>query len=333
MIRAATLADAALCAAIYAPYVSDSSISFEAQPPDTREVARRMQTAHLWLVAEEAGDVCGYAYGSAHREREAYQWAADVAIYLDGRHRGRGLGRALYEQLFDGLHDLGVCVVCAGVALPNPASEALHRATGFAEIGVYRRIAYKLNRWLDVRWYQRSLRFSNQPPPAPPTRARSSAWSGHSLATELDHILRHNPNVALAAARATDAIRAHTGWRWVGIYTLDDGQVTNLAWSGPAAPAHPTFTATEGLTATAISTRHTVLCPDVTSDPRYLTNQHNSGSEMIVPIIDGDAVLGTLDVESELPHAFANPDQLRAEQLAQKLAALWTPRPSGTRYC
>jgi L-amino acid N-acyltransferase YncA len=170
MIRPATADDAAACAAIYAPCVSDSIISFEARPPEPSEIARRIQAAHLWLVAEQAGEVCGYAYGSPHREREAYQWAADVAIYIDGRHRGRGLGRALYEQLFDGLRDRGLYVVCAGVALPNPASEALHRTTGFAEVGVYRRIGFKLDRWVDVRWYQRSLRAGTETPP--PLRKR-----------------------------------------------------------------------------------------------------------------------------------------------------------------
>jgi phosphinothricin acetyltransferase len=65
----------------------------------------------------------------------------------------------------DGLRDRGLCVVCAGVALPNPASEALHRTTGFAEVGVYERIGFKLDRWVDVRWYQRSLRAGTQTPP------------------------------------------------------------------------------------------------------------------------------------------------------------------------
>jgi L-amino acid N-acyltransferase YncA len=165
MIREATPDDAAACAAIYAPFVSDSIISFETVPPTEAEMGRRIRAAHLWLVAEQEGEVCGYAYGSSHREREAYRWAADVAIYLPAAHQGRGLGRRLYAELFDGLRKRGICVVCAGVGLPNAASEGLHLAMGFTEVGVYRRIGFKSGRWLDVRWYQLDLQPALQGPP------------------------------------------------------------------------------------------------------------------------------------------------------------------------
>jgi L-amino acid N-acyltransferase YncA len=158
MIRPATAADAAGCAAVYAPYVTDSAISFETTPPTAAELVQRIRDAHLWLVAEEDGAIAGYAYGSRHREREAYSWAADVAVYLDGGRRGRGLGRRLYSALFEGLRDRGLCVLCAGVTLPNSASEALHASMGFTEVGVYRRIGFKFGRWHDVRWYQLELR-------------------------------------------------------------------------------------------------------------------------------------------------------------------------------
>ena len=174
MIRDAVPADAVACARIYAPYVTDSVVSFEARPPTPSEVRRRMTQAHLWLVAEEEGEVYGYAYGSPHSEREAYGWAADVTIYLAAQHRGRGLGRRLYARLFDGLRDLGVCTLCAGIALPNPASEALHRGMGFDEVGTYRRIGYKLGRWVDTRWYQLDLRPDREPPPRRPLRPPES---------------------------------------------------------------------------------------------------------------------------------------------------------------
>jgi phosphinothricin acetyltransferase len=174
MIRDAVPADAAACARIYAPYVTDSVISFEARPPSPSEMRCRIEQAHLWLVAEEEGEVRGYAYGSPHREREAYGWAADVTIYLAARHRGRGLGRRLYARLFEGLRDLGVCALCAGIALPNPASEALHRGMGFEEVGTYPRIGYKLGRWVDVRWYQLDLRPNREPVPAPPGAGSAS---------------------------------------------------------------------------------------------------------------------------------------------------------------
>jgi L-amino acid N-acyltransferase YncA len=163
-IRPATIADAAACAAVYAPYVTDSCISFEYEPPSAEEFAARIAGAHGWLVAEDDGEVVGYAYGSRHRERAAYDWAADVAIYSAATHHGRGMGRALYEALFELLRSRGLRTLCAGVALPNDASDGLHRALGFEEVGVYRRIGWKFGCWHDVRWWQ--LQLGDGAPPA-----------------------------------------------------------------------------------------------------------------------------------------------------------------------
>jgi phosphinothricin acetyltransferase len=156
-IRPADPADAAGCAAVYAPYVTDSCISFEFEAPPAAEMARRIAASHAWLVAEDDGAVVGYAYGSRHRDRAAYDWAADVAIYTAASHHGRGMGRALYEALIPVLRERGLRTLCAGVAQPNAASDALHRALGFVEVGVYRRIGWKAGRWHDVRWWQLAL--------------------------------------------------------------------------------------------------------------------------------------------------------------------------------
>ena len=164
-IRPGRLSDAPGCASVYAPYVTDSCISFEYEAPSAQELAARMAAAHAWIVAEEDGDVVGYAYASRHRERAAYDWAADVAIYLAATHHGRGLGRRLYEVLFARVADAGIRTLCAGVAQPNAASDALHRSLGFEEVGVYRRIGWKAGRWHDVRWWQLHLG-DGSPPPA-----------------------------------------------------------------------------------------------------------------------------------------------------------------------
>jgi L-amino acid N-acyltransferase YncA len=164
MIRVATASDAAGCAAVYAPYVTDSCISFEYEAPSAEELARRIAAAHVWLVAEEDGVVVGYAYASRHKERAAYDWAADVAIYIAATAAGRGLGRALYGALIPRVEELGYRALCAGVALPNDASDGLHRALGFEEVGVYRRIGWKNGRWHDVRWWQ--LHLGGDAPPA-----------------------------------------------------------------------------------------------------------------------------------------------------------------------
>jgi len=167
--------DAAACAAIYAPYITDGVASFEARPPDAEEIARRMRAAHVWLVAELGEQVIGYAYGSRHAERAAYRWAADVAVYLDARHHRAGVGRALYGVLLPRLRDLGYWRAYGGVTVPNAASDGLHRATGFTEVGVYRRIGYKHGAWHDVRWWQLDLRPGEDGPPAEPVTASAHA--------------------------------------------------------------------------------------------------------------------------------------------------------------
>jgi phosphinothricin acetyltransferase len=164
VIRPATDDDAAACARVYAPYVTDSAISFEYEAPDAAELARRMAAAHAWVVAEEAGEVVGYAYAAPHKAREAYRWTADVAIYTDAGRHGRGLGRRLYEALLPLLPPLGIRVLVAVVAQPNAASDALHRSLGFEEVGVHRGIGWKFGRWHDVRLWQLRLGGDGAPP-------------------------------------------------------------------------------------------------------------------------------------------------------------------------
>ena len=165
-VRAVELRDAPALAAIYAPIVTATAISFEEVPPDAGEIARRIALVtrtHPWLVADDAGTVAGYAYASKHRERAAYRWAVDTSVYVDERYRGRGVGRTLYAALFETLRRLGYLRAFAGVALPNAASEALHEAVGFREVGTYRGIGYKYGRWYDVRWYGLTLGESDAP--------------------------------------------------------------------------------------------------------------------------------------------------------------------------
>ena len=120
-----------------------------------------------WLVLEDAGVVAGYAYAGRHRDRAAYQWAVDTAVYVGDRHRRRGAGRALYSALFELLRLQGYFKACAGVTLPNPASVGLHEAVGFKLVGVYPGIGYKLGAWRDVAWYEQALEPERENP-APP---------------------------------------------------------------------------------------------------------------------------------------------------------------------
>lgn len=124
------------------------------------------------------------------------------------------------------------------------------------------------------------------------------------------------------AQEAAEVICAATARRWVGIYRVGEHHVENLAWSGVGPPAHPVFGVTQGLTAAAIATRQTVLSNNVADDPRYLTNQASSGSELIVPIVSG-RVVGTLDVEDASIDAFAESDKRLFEQIAEALVPLF----------
>jgi phosphinothricin acetyltransferase len=169
-VRDATPADAEACTAIYTPYVTDTSISFETVPPTGAQMAERIagaQRSHAWLVLDDDGRVVGYAYGGPHKERAAYRWTAEVSVYVEVGRRRSGAGRALYRALFDRLAARGFRTLVAGMTLPNPASEGLHRALGFEPVGVYRRIGWKNGAWHDVAWVQRSIGPDDDPPADP----------------------------------------------------------------------------------------------------------------------------------------------------------------------
>jgi phosphinothricin acetyltransferase len=158
MIRDATAHDAAACATLYAPYVTDTAVSFETDPPDSAEMARRIDGAHAWFVLEDHGRIAGYAYATRFAERAAYRWSCETSIYLEQGRRRTGAGRALYEALFERLRARGFCRAFAGMTLPNDASAGLHRALGFEPAGVYRRVGWKHGAWRDVAWVQKDLR-------------------------------------------------------------------------------------------------------------------------------------------------------------------------------
>lgn len=166
-IRVATPADADAITAIYAPMVLNTSISFELVPPSVDEMRNRIVETLKelpWLVCDdEQGAVAGYVYAGKHRERPAYQWSVDVTAYVREDCRGQGVGKRLYQTLFNELSALGYCQAFAGIALPNDASVALHESVGFRPIGVYRKVGFKLGAWHDVGWWQKQIREAAQP--------------------------------------------------------------------------------------------------------------------------------------------------------------------------
>jgi L-amino acid N-acyltransferase YncA len=164
--------DAGALLAIYAPIVRDTVISFELEPPSIDEFRQRIERTletHPWLVAEANGTVAGYSYATPFRSRPAYQWTAEVSVYVDSSHHRRGVGRALYAALFAVLELLGYRTVVAGIALPNPASVALHAQIGFKPVGVFERVGFKCGRWVDVGWWGMRIVDVENPPARPPT--------------------------------------------------------------------------------------------------------------------------------------------------------------------
>ena len=162
-IRSAVEADAAALLAIYRPFVESTAVSFETVVPTVEEFATRIAkalTGWQWLVAEQDGQCIGYAYGSSHRQRQAYRWSVEVSAYVHPNHHHRGVGRALYLRLLEELAQKGFCNAYAGTTLPNEGSVALHRAVGFEFIGVFKAVGRKFGTWHDVAWFQRVLRDS-----------------------------------------------------------------------------------------------------------------------------------------------------------------------------
>jgi L-amino acid N-acyltransferase YncA len=173
IIRLAQESDADRLLEIYAPVVKETAISFELAPPDVAEFRERVRSilaSHNWLVIEEAQTILGYAYASKFRAREAYQWTAEVTVYVDPAHRKRGFARALYGSLFEALRFQGFCSVVAVIALPNLPSVRLHEKLGFEPVGVLRSVGYKLGRWHDVGWWQLKLH-NDKPDPVSPRPA------------------------------------------------------------------------------------------------------------------------------------------------------------------
>jgi putative methionine-R-sulfoxide reductase with GAF domain len=128
------------------------------------------------------------------------------------------------------------------------------------------------------------------------------------------------------AQRIADLVRVRTGRRWVGIYRVEGGEVVNLAWSGPAAPAYPRFPSDRGLTGAAIASRAPIVSNDVANDPRYLTALASTGSELIAPVLVEERVVGTLDVEDERTGAFGDDDRILFESVAGVLGSLFSER-------
>jgi len=146
---------------IYAPFITETTISFETEVPSIEEFAARIENiskSYPYLVCEIDNKIVGFAYATKHRERAAYKYSADVSIYITPEYHRHGLGKALYTKLFELLCEREIYTVYAGITLPNDKSVGLHKSLGFKEAGVFHNVGYKFGKWLDVLWLEKPLK-------------------------------------------------------------------------------------------------------------------------------------------------------------------------------
>lgn len=175
-IRTAALDDAAALLAIYAPYVEQTAITFEYEVPSLEEFRGRI--AHTlrrypYLVAEENGEILGYAYTGPFGERAAYSWAVETSIYLRQDIRGKGLGKRLYQALEDVSRAQHVQSLYACIAYPDADdahlsgnSVAFHAHLGYTTVGRFPHCGYKFGTWHNMTWMEKTLGDHAVPPAA-----------------------------------------------------------------------------------------------------------------------------------------------------------------------
>ncbi|HEP1799369.1 TPA: N-acetyltransferase [Streptococcus suis] len=159
-IRSAQIEDAADLVAIYAPYVENTAITFETEIPTVADFAGRIEKTlekFPYLVAVEEGVLVGYAYASTYYARAAYDWTVELSVYVRQDVRGKGIGSLLYAALEEELTVRGFKNFLACIALPNPASLALHEKRGYEQVAHFKKVGYKFGTWHDIVWLQKSL--------------------------------------------------------------------------------------------------------------------------------------------------------------------------------
>lgn len=159
-IRSARIEDAADLVAIYAPYVEKTAVTFETEVPTVEAFASRIEKTlekFPYLVAVEEGKIVGYAYASTYYARAAYDWTVEFSVYVQKEARGKGIGNLLYTALEEELTVRGFKNFLACIALPNPASIALHEKKGYQQVAHFKKVGYKFGTWHDIVWLQKSL--------------------------------------------------------------------------------------------------------------------------------------------------------------------------------
>ena len=167
--RRVTEEDVVPILAIYAPYVTDSAITFEYDVPSEEEFRQRIRTIsaeYPYFVCESDGQIIGYAYAHRHMERAAYQWNAEISIYIRQGFTGKGLGKTMCQTLIDLLRLQGIRNVFSCVTIPNERSAHLHHSMEFSTEGIFQNAGYKCGKWQTIAWFRKNIApYTNEPAP------------------------------------------------------------------------------------------------------------------------------------------------------------------------
>lgn len=167
--RRATEEDVVPILAIYAPYVTDSAITFEYDVPSEEEFRQRIRTIsaeYPYFVCESDGQIIGYAYAHRHMERAAYQWNAEISIYIRQGFTGKGFGKTMCQTLIDILRLQGIRNVFSCVTIPNERSAHLHHSMEFSTEGIFQNAGYKCGKWQTIAWFRKNIApYTNEPAP------------------------------------------------------------------------------------------------------------------------------------------------------------------------
>jgi len=159
-IRSATEVDAPALLEIYAPYILNTAITFEYRVPTIEEFSSRIKSIsqkYPYLVAEDDDKIVGYAYASTYNSRDAYNWTAEVSIYIDEQSRNQGIGSRLYKELERRLLKQNVVNLLACITEQNTSSVSFHEKIGYKAVGTFKKVGFKFDTWYDIIWMQKKL--------------------------------------------------------------------------------------------------------------------------------------------------------------------------------
>ena len=156
-IRKVNLKDARQISEIYNFYVMETHHSFENEAVSINDMMDRIEAISAscpFLVCEEKNEILGFAYATHYKPRSAYQHSVEVSVYLKNDVKHKGIGTKLYERLFEEIDKMRVHAIIAGISLPNDASIRLHEKFGFEKVAHFREVGFKMNRWIDVGYWE-----------------------------------------------------------------------------------------------------------------------------------------------------------------------------------